>query len=331
MAFNLPAALRLPVWLRPAPVRRRPAARTRISHYERILGTSLELHLQGDGDRSVAQAEAAALAEIDRLEAIFSVYRPESELRRWLRTLGTAEPVSPELLQVLAAAECWRQATSGAFHPAAAELDRVWAGIEVGEPSPEELAAAVERINGPLWRLDLGAGTATRLVDCAVTLNAIAKGYIVDRACAGAAAVPGIRSVLLNLGGDLRLQGPEQRVIGIADPACDAENAPPVSQIRLQAGAVATSGGYRRGRRIGERWHSHLLDPRTGRPVEGVASASVAAGAAMEADALATAFSVLPPEESLALADGLPDVACLLVLKDGTVRRSRRWAELEIG
>ena len=327
MTFGLPSALRLPVWLRLASVSKLPSTPSRVLHYERILGTSLELHLQAEGE-AVAQAEAAVLAEIDRLEALFSVYRPESELCRWQRTLGTAQPVSPELLQVLAAAECWRRATGGAFHPAAAELERLWVSEE---PRPEVLTAGVERIKRPLWRLDSQAGTATRLQEVALTLNAIAKGYIVDRACAAAAAVPGVRSVLLNLGGDLRLQGPEPRVVGIADPACDAENAPPVSRIRLREGAVATSGGYRRGRRIGERWHSHLLDPRTGRPVEQIASASVVATAAMEADALATAFSVLAPEESLALADGLPDVAGLLVLKDGTIRRSRRWAELELG
>jgi thiamine biosynthesis lipoprotein len=74
-----------------------------------------------------------------------------------------------------------------------------------------------------------------------------------------------------------------------------------------------------------------LLDPRTGHPVERIAGASVIAPTAMDADALATAFSVLPEAESLALADSLAGVACLLVSRDGTVHRSRGWAQIEIG
>jgi thiamine biosynthesis lipoprotein ApbE len=331
MTFGTPSARRAPVWLTLLSRVKWPAPALRTTHQERVLGTSLELQLTADAECIAAEAEAAALAEIERLEDVFSVYRMGSELRRWQQSSGTAARLSSELLQVLAAAECWRRATGGAFNPAVQALVEVWDRSAEREPSPEELAGVVAGLDGPQWSVDAQAGTATRLGSHALTLNAIAKGFIVDRACACAAAVPGVRSVLLNLGGDLRFQGAGGRVIGIADPDCDAENAPPLSRVRLQEGAVATSGGYRRGRRIGERWHSHLLDPRTGRPVEEIVCASVVAAEAMDADALATAFSVMTMEESLTLADSLPGVACLLVSREGTVRRSRGWTEIEIG
>jgi thiamine biosynthesis lipoprotein len=311
--------------------RGRDAVRPWIAHYERVLGTSLEIQVVAS-EVVARQAEAAALTEIERLEAVFSCYSPTSELRRWQETRAIPVRLSPELLQVLQASERWRVATRNAFHPATEVLTQRWKrAAEAGcEPSDAELVALVAGLDEPVWQLAGAEGTATRLQDVPVNLNAIAKGFIVDRACERAAAEPGVRQVLLNLGGDLRVLGPNGVVVGIADPARDAENVAPLLRVRVTNGAVATSGGYRRGVRVGERWHSHLLDARTGQPVEHVASASVVAATAMEADVLATACSVLHPDESLALVDSLPGVACLLVTPDGQVRRSTGWAHYEL-
>src|SRR6185295_17233950 len=100
--------------------------------------------------------------------------------------------------------------------------------------------------------------------------------------------------------------------VQITDPFADADNAPPVARIIVRDKAVATSGGYRRGVRIGGRWYSHIVDPRSGIPVEHIASSTAIADRAADADALATIFNVLPVEESLRLAEKTPGVACLL-------------------
>jgi thiamine biosynthesis lipoprotein len=318
----------------------RPAARQRLPRcyqfrYERVLGTSLELRVYAETSRDAEQAEAAVLAEIDRLEAVFSSFSSTSELSRWQRTYRTPERLSSELLEVLTTAEQWRATTDNAFHPGSEELTRLWkrSAEASREPSTEELEATLARLTQPLWRIDQEAGTVTRLSECAITLNAIAKGYIVDRACEQALATGSVQRVLLNVGGDLRVSGHDEaagELIGIADPRHDAENAPFASQVRVQNGAVASSGSARRGLQIGDRWYSHVFDPRTSQPVERVPGASVLAPTAMEADVLATAFSVLTPDESVALADSLPNVACILMTDDGTVHRSRHWVELEL-
>jgi thiamine biosynthesis lipoprotein len=299
---------------------------------ERVLGTSLELQILAEGDDAARGAEAAALAEIERLEAVFNSYSAQSELRRWQETLGAPQRVSAELLHVLHAGERWREVTGDAFHPGTEALTRQWslAAQRGTEPSETELRRLTVELSEPLWRVDAAGVSATRLRDIPINLNAIAKGFIVDRACERAVAQPGVRQVLLNLGGDLRVIGPKGVLVAIADPAQDADNAPPLARIRIANGAVATSGGYRRGVQVGERWHSHLLDARTGRPVEHVASASVVADTAMDADVLATAFSVLHPDESLALAASLPGVACLLVSRTGELLYSERWAALQV-
>lgn len=274
-------------------------------HYEHVLGTSLELQVVAADADAARRAEAATLAEIDRLAAILSGWTPASELARWQATWNVDVPVSPELAEVLALAEAWRVGTRGAFDAAAVAR------------------AAVP--HGPLWTVDGTRGVARRLTRLAVSLDALAKGYVVERAAACARAVDGVTQVLLNVGGDLRHHGPRALVVGITDPRAPAENAPPLAVVRLRDAALATSGGYRRGAMVAGRTVSHILDPRTGRPAERVLSASVVAPDCATADALSTAFSVLTPAESVALADEIPGVGCLLVEADGTITTNAPW------
>ena len=259
-----------------------------VALYERVLGTSMELQaIGGDGPR----AEAAALAEIDRLEAVLSRFRRESELSRWQATFDEDVPVSQDLAEVLRAAEAWRARTGGAFDPTVS-----------GEGAP---------------RWTVGEGTARRLTRKAASLDALAKGHIVDRAAEAAAAHAD--AVLLNVGGDLRHLGDRPVRVAIADPFAPHENAAPIARVGVCGQGVATSGAYRRG--------AHLVDPRTGRPATHVASATVVAPTAAEADVLATACFVLPPRAGLALADRL-GVALLLVLPNGKSRANRAWRRL---
>jgi thiamine biosynthesis lipoprotein len=301
-----------------------------VAHYEPVLGTSLELQLVAVSDEAARRGESAALAEIDRLEAIFSAYRPDSELCRWQSTHDLDVPVSPELAEVLEQSERWRVRTGGAFNPAVEAPTRVWREHAArGEPVTDAaLAGLEEELAHPLWTVDRARSTARRLTRLPVTLNAIAKGFIIDAACATAAATEGVAQVLVNIGGDLRHRGARPLRVDIADPFAAAENAPPLDAVCILGQGLATSGSYRRGFRIGDRWHSHLIDPRTARPAERVVSASVVAPNAALADVLATAFSVLDPERSLALCETIPDVSCLLVTREGTRTASPGWEAL---
>ena len=105
------------------------------------------------------------------------------------------------------------------------------------------------------------------------------------------------------------------------------ENGPAIGAVRMQNAALATSGGYRRGFVTSGRRVSHIVDPRTGLPVDHIASASVFAPDCATADALATAFSVMQPAQSVALADALSNVGCMLVEKDGAITTSSAWMD----
>lgn len=298
-----------------------------VFHEENVLGTSLELKIQVADSNTAARARAATLKEIDRLSDIFSTYTHASEFMRWQQTRDVPVKVSAELYAVMNGVEHWHQLTHGAFHPGAELLSRVWrdAARAGAVPDPAALRMAAERLQSPFWKLDSRAQTAVRLNDVPLTFNALAKGYILDRASAVAVAVPGVEGVLLEIGGDLRARGSVNGDIAIADPKNDAENAKPIARLDVRATGLATSGGYRRGVTIGGRHYSHIVDPRNGQTAEHIAGVTVLAPEAMDADALSTAFSVLSPAESLAIADETPGVSCLLVLADGRLMQSQRW------
>jgi thiamine biosynthesis lipoprotein ApbE len=302
-----------------------------VFHHENVMGTSLELCIRAVSLQAAQEAEARALAEIDRLAGILSGYDPRSELGRWQSTFRVPTKVSPELWDVLEAAERWALESGGAFDARVEVLTQLWSSCALRgkEPTAAELASALAAMGRPAWRLDAAARTAERLSDCPLSLNGIAKGTIVGRAC-DRAFVPenGVRGLLLNVGGDLRVRGEIAAAIGIVSPAADSESSEPLTVVEIKDRSLATSGRSQRGLGINGKWYSHLFDPRTGQPVEHVASASVIADDATAADALAKVCSVLAPEASLRLA-ALHGAECLIVLNDGRQVKSPGWHELE--
>ena len=287
-----------------------------------MLGTDVEIRVEGPQDVAL-EADAAAVAEFERLVAVFSVFDESSELSRWRR--GDIEDCSPELTEVLAAAQFWHQASGGAFHPAIAALRRRWlvATADQQLPDPVELAALAAA--SAVLPFTVSDGRVERLADCSgVDLNAIAKGYIVDKGCEVAVAQPGVDAVMINAGGDLRHLGDASVLVGIEDPGAAFDNMPPRWRVELSNAGLATSGAARRGFRVGGEWLGHVLDPRTGWPVDHTTSASVIAADTMTADALATVLGVLPAGEALARAEA-EDWACLLVAADGSYSTSTAW------
>ena len=299
--------------------------------HEEVMGTALELRVRADGPDAARWAESRVLGEIDRLSAILDGWDSTSELSRWASSPEGPVSVSPELFEVLRLADSWRAATRGAFDPRAAELGRIWGeSARLGRtPTAEELLEGRARTRRSAWRLDPGAGTAERSAGGPISLDGIAKGYIVERACAEALDPErGVLGLLLNVGGDLRAVGEGFGTVGLAPPKGDSEAAEPFAFLEVQDRSVATSGGAHRGWEIAGRRYSHIIDPRTGRSAGHVASATVVAPGGADADALATALNVLPIAEGLELVNTLPGVECLIVSGDGGLHPSDGWGRL---
>ena len=242
---------------------------------------------------------AGCLAEVERLEGIFSLHRPDSALSR-LNRHGALSAPPLDLVVVLGEAKRYGDLTGGAFDVTVQPLwdlhARHFAAPDADPAGPPDAAVAAARALVGHRRIDIAPGRiALERPGMAVTLNGVAQGYITDR-IADRLRAAGMEHVLVHLG-ETRALGPAEDGrpwrVGLADPSSPGRL--PLRTIDLAEGAVATSGGY--GTRFSAQCH-HLFDPVTGRSANHVEAVTVMAPTATAADALSTALAVLPPEEA---------------------------------
>ncbi|MFN3466508.1 MAG: FAD:protein FMN transferase [Candidatus Brocadiales bacterium] len=294
-----------------------------------IMGTYAEVSLYAPNRDVAAEAIKAALGEMERLDRLMSNYKPESELSRVNRGAGRG-PVDcdEELLRVIEKSLYYSRLTQGAFDITVEPLVNLWGFYDgkVRVPSQEELKSmlpAVSYKNIIVQRPASGArgsisfsNPSTRL-----DLGAIGKGYAVDRAVEVLKG-KGIRAACINLGGNIYALGhpPDKDFwkIGVQHPR---ERDRLMGHLELKDCAVATSGDYERFLVVDGKRYSHILDPRTGWPVEGMVSVTVIAPSATEADALSTSVFVLGEEKGQELLEGSPAGASGLLAweKDGEI------------
>ena len=302
-----------------------------VSNYENVLGTSMELKVTSSSALEVEKAAQAALTEIDRLSSIFSAYDANSEFSKWMRQdLNKPIKVSKELFEMLDLFEQWKKRTGGALDASAAVAGKLWTNAAKNQrmPTAVEIKAAVVAMKQVHYQLNAPDLTATRLNNIPLVMNTFAKSYIINLAADAALASSKVNAVVVNIGGDLVVKGDVFDLVNVTNPLANAENDAPLAHLLIHNKAVATSGNYRRGVQIGKNWYSHILDPRTGKPVEGVISATVVAANATDAGALATAFNVLSLTESKALAATVPGAEYLIITSNGKKVESKGWKNL---
>ncbi|MEY4386814.1 MAG: hypothetical protein RLY20_2097, partial [Verrucomicrobiota bacterium] len=101
-----------------------------VFRHENVLGTSLELKIAASSELAASQAEAVALAEIDRVAKVISTYDASSEYSRWFKTQNEPVKIAPELREVLARYDIWQARTDGALNAGAEAVSRVWKNAE---------------------------------------------------------------------------------------------------------------------------------------------------------------------------------------------------------
>jgi thiamine biosynthesis lipoprotein len=302
----------------------RPAGAAHHLRGERpLMGTSFQVRVvTPDVTRGCAAIEAA-LDEVAREEALFSEYRPTSEIAAVNAAAGaTPVEVDAEVFGVLQRSLWASRVTRGAFDMTFAGCGGLWSVREKRVPDEESLARCLPRVGFQKVRLDERASSAF-LPDAGmrIGLGGIAKGYGVDRAVEVLLA-RGFTNVVVDGGGDLRVEGADVDgpwTINIAHPRRPDQI---FETIHVARGAVVTSGDYLRFfERDGVRYH-HIIDPATGRPAARSVAVTVIAPTATDADALATGLFVLGPERGLATVASLPGVEALYFAPDLSVHAS---------
>ncbi len=286
-----------------------------VTRASRALGCEVSLtvlHAQRD---VAGRAAAAALAQLQLVEDLMSLYRPQSQLARLNRTRVFHDP-HPWLTGVLRAAQTLSKKTDGAFDVTVQPLWNLYSAANRSGRVPEE--AAVRAALGMVdWRRVEISRRRIRLhgEGTAITLNGIAQGFAADRVMAVLRRY-GIRHALVNTGEIGTLGGKSDGqawTAGIQHPRREDAY---VELAKLDGRCLATSGDYATGF-SGDHAYNHLFDPHTGRSPEAFASVSVVAATAIQADALSTAVFVLGLERGLQLVRSTPAADAMLVLKDG--------------
>ena len=275
-------------------------------------------------DRDAAERLfAACVAEIRRLEALFSLHRNDSEISRLNRDGALAAPAT-ETVRLLAEAKRFAVLTGGAFDITVQPLWRLYAEHFAAHPGdgegPAESAVSAARALVDYRALSLDDHrVAFARAGMAITLNGIAQGFITDRV-AELLRSRGIANVLLDLGENRALDShPEGRPwrIGLVDPFAPERTE---AVVEIANRAVATSGGYGTRFAVDPRFH-HLFAPATGRSANHHASVSVLADTATTADALSTGLFVAPPETAARVVAALPGIEVRLTDADGGKHR----------
>lgn len=271
------------------------------------------------------RASVAAMAEIRRLNGVFSDYDPASEARQLCARADVGRPVrvSEDLFRVLFAARELSARSEGAFDVTVGPLTHLWRRtLRRGVlPPAKRLEDARSRVGYALLRLDSQEKTVTLLKPgMRLDFGGIAKGYALDRAL-DVFRRHGINRALLEAGGDIRLGEPPPGRKGWRIGVGQFDGAAPLGFLRLCNMAVSTSGDASQYVEIDGKRYSHVLDPRTGWALTDHSNVTVIAPTGMAADALASAVGVLGPDKGIVLVERLPGVAVLVVRAPGGARR----------
>jgi thiamine biosynthesis lipoprotein len=295
-----------------------------------LAGTLYQIDVLTDDEARGRDATQAAFDEVARAEAVLSEWDESSEVSAVNRAAGnTAVRVSPELFGVLNRSLWFSEMTEGAFDVTFATCGHLWSIRKQRIPTEESLSRCLENVGFQKVVLD-PSRSVVFLPEASMRmgLGGIAKGYRVDRA-ADILSARGITDYVVNGGGDIRLaggggEGPWE--VTIAHPR---EPGGRLGEVKLDEGAIVTSGDFSwYFEKDGIRYH-HILDPRTGRPARRSVAVTVVGESAMDADALATGLFVMGPVRGLALVETLTGYEALIVDPDLVIHTSSGFPDIE--
>lgn len=305
----------------------------RVSQTRIAMGTYVSMTAVHQSRDQAEEAIGLAFGEIDRLVSVFSRHDPTTPLSVLNNESALSDP-PPELVGLLRQSLALNRTSGGAFDVTVLPLIELFqarlSGKAASFPSAREVEDALERVGSEHLEITSGGGLRFSRPGMGITLDGIAKGYIVDQA-SRVLAGNGIENFLVNAGGDIRTSGRRSGktpwTVAIEDPR--KKGAYP-SVIQLTDGAVATSGNYEVYFDKDKIFH-HVVDPRTGLSPHHSTSVSVVAESVMMADALSTTVFVQEPGEGTRFIDSLEKTACLVLGTDGERYKSRGWSEVSDG
>ncbi|MGQ0813054.1 MAG: FAD:protein FMN transferase [Gemmatimonadota bacterium] len=286
-----------------------------------LMGTTLRTTICTADRESAIAAIEAGFAEVRRLETVLSSWQPNSQIGRVNTAPANAQvPITTELAALLKEASHWVAVTNGAFDPAIGALIDVWGfRAQPRVPARAEINAALTATGWSRARVD-SVAIVHGPSDWWIDTGGFGKGAAL-RSFANILRERGVREAVIDFGGQLQIIGAASAV-SIAHPQVRKHA---TTTLRLRDVSVATTSQSERYIEADGKRYGHVLDPRTGHPVEAWGSVTVVMEDALAADALSTALFVMGPEAALQWAKRHPDVG-VLVLESGTGEVRATWS-----
>ncbi|MEZ4955998.1 MAG: FAD:protein FMN transferase [Saprospiraceae bacterium] len=308
----------------------KPVARQKKAHHYviKLMGCRFVFTAIHEDPQVAWDGIRAGVAETERIENLISSWKDDSSTSRINAMAGVAPvEVEQELFDLIKRSQQLSKITKGAFDISGTLSRYYWKfdGKESIMPSPEKLEELRRLGNYHHIILDEERRTVfLKEKGMKIGFGAIGKGYAAVRAKMVMQNI-GVESGLVNAAGDLLCWGQpladKPWSVKISDPEAP-ERA--LAEFSIPHGSVVTSGGYEKFALVNGKKYSHIIDPRTGWPVEGLKSVSIICPNPELGDALATAVTVLGQEEGLALISQLKGVECLLVNNNNELIYSKK-------
>lgn len=298
----------------------------KVSRTRLAMGTFVSMTLIHSSREQAEEAMGYAFEEIDRLTGLMNRFDSSTAIGH-LNQEGRLKDLPPEVVHVIERALYYNRLTGGAFDitvkPVVDLFKERLGGEKKTPPTDSELKDLLRLIGSRKIELQ-GNSISFAVPGMGITLDGIAKGYIVDKA-SEVLARHRVKNHLINGGGDIRTMGEKADhkpwTIAIQDP-WKKKDYP--DRIHLGEGAVATSGNYEVYYDREKMFH-HIVDPFTGLSPHLAASVSILAPSTMEADALATGVFVMSPARGTEFINSLPQCASMIIEGKGTQVKSRGW------
>ncbi len=283
-----------------------------------LMGTRASLQTYApDRERGLIRIETF-LRILDASERELSTWRPDSAISRLNRQpVGVRFPLNASLCSLFDTLRAWTNRTSGAFDPAVGTLVETWGLHRAGgrRPTEEEVQVGLGRAGFRYLDLNEQDCVVVRNRPTLIDVGAFGKGDALDRVL-DFSREAGVDGWMIDLGGQIMVHGSPQHAeswsIALAHPLNRTQ---PVLTIPLTEGSLATSGGSERDVGTGDNRTGHILDPRSGHPLQRNFAVTVWHQRALVADILSTALYVMGEDEGFAWAD-LHGVAATFLISE---------------
>lgn len=290
------------------------------------MGSDFEITLVATDQADAEKGFEMAITEISRIEDLISSWKEDSQTSLINQNAGIQPvKVDEELFDLITRCIALSKITDGAFDISYASMDKIW-DFKKGMkklPSEKMIANSVERVGFEKIMVNSTEGTIyLPEMGMKIGFGAIGKGYAADKA-RDLLIQNGYLSGILNASGDMSVWGRkpngEKWMVAIKNPLAKEKS---FALLPIEDQAVVTSGNYEKFLEIEGHRYTHIIDPRTGYPAEGIISVTVFAPRAELADAMATAIFVMGTEVAINRVNQLKTIDCLIVDQNGKIHQS---------